>query len=172
MQNTEREMRSRIEAALKAGTVPEPLIPAGQDVHGFSNLMLDVIRLTSSEFWAKASHVAKASALALWCYAWLQCPAGSLPNDPAVWARVANVPLKRMKAMTAKPGPGSPMHGFILCSDGRWYHPTICADALRVLQTRANKQTAANARWNRDILNRPIGQGTAWQRRQANGNEW
>lgn len=102
---------------------PKPLVPANVDLRDFAWMPLDVMRLANSETWAKANGWEAKAAVNLWCRAWHQVPAGSLPNDDAILALWAGVPdFQAVKEVA--------MRRFILCRDGRFYHRTICEKAL------------------------------------------
>ena len=87
--------------------------------------MLNVERLMASELVALSSHEVIAAALLLWCRAWKQMPAASLPDDERVIAAFAKLPLARFRKLAKQI-----MRGFIKCSDGRWYH-SILAESAR-----------------------------------------
>lgn len=107
--------------------------------------MLDTEQLRQSELWAISTGEEFKAAVGLWCRAWLQKPPGSLPHDDRVlaswsgagkrWAKVREVALR----------------GFVLCSDGRLYHPVLCQDAHRAWGRRTSyRERASNAaavRW-------------------------
>lgn len=95
------------------------------DVREFNGFMLDVEKLTASELVALSSGEEFKAAVMLWCRAWKQVPAGSLPNDDRVLAAFsgAGKQWKKVKEMA--------LRGFVLCSDGRLYHQTLCEDARR-----------------------------------------
>ena len=106
--------------------LPEPLVPAEVDCTDLDGFMLNVERLMASELVALATHEAVAAALFLWCRAWKQRPAASLPNDDRVLAAFARLPIPRFKKLR-----DDVMRGFVLCSDGRFYHRTLAEEALR-----------------------------------------
>jgi hypothetical protein len=109
---------------------PEPLVPPGTDLSKFDWLPLNVEHLLASELVAIGTPEECWAALMLWCRAWQQIPAGSLPNDERVlasfsgagkrWSRVREIALR----------------GFILCSDGRLYHRYLCTWVLRAQMKR------------------------------------
>jgi Protein of unknown function (DUF1376) len=109
---------------------PEPLVPAEVDLHGMSGFMLDVDRLLASELVALGTAEECWHALMLWCRAWQQKPAGSLPNDDRILAAFsgAGSRWRKVKAMA--------MRGFVLCSDGRYYHPVLAAEVMRAWKKR------------------------------------
>lgn len=108
----------------------EPLVEAHVDLRAIAPYMpLDVVRFRDCDFIAQENAAGVVAGLLLWAAAWHQVPAGSLPDDEIVLARYAgyrhNLDAFRSLRSTS-------MHGFVLCSDGRWYHPVICDKALEV----------------------------------------
>lgn len=102
-----------------------PLVPSNCDLRGFPFMPLDVDRLLDSDFNALATGKEFKAGFSLWCNSWLQVPAGSLPNDDKAIAFLAGVKTgwKAIRPMA--------MRGWVLCSDGRWYHPVIAEKATR-----------------------------------------
>lgn len=101
----------------------EPLVPADVDLKGFPGFMLDAEALLASELVALATPEEIAAALMLWCRAWQQVPHGSLPNDERVLAAFS-------KAKNWKKVRDMALRGFVLCSDGRLYHKTLCIKVM------------------------------------------
>lgn len=100
-----------------------PLIPDGVDLKGFPGFVLDVEALLASELVALATPEEVAAALMLWCRAWQQTPHGSLPNDERVLAAFSrSKSWKKVRDMA--------LRGFVLCSDGRLYHKTLCEKVM------------------------------------------
>lgn len=105
---------------------PPPLVPAEVDLTQFDGFMLNTERLLGSELLALATGEEFRAAVVLWCRAWKQVPAASLPDDDRILARFANVNFtawRKIKTMA--------LRGFIKCSDGRLYHKVLANDALR-----------------------------------------
>ena len=121
--------------------LPSPLVPADIDVRELPGFMLNTERLMASELVALSSHEAVAAALFLWCRAWKQVPAASLPNDERVIAAFARLPLGRFKKLRAEV-----LRGFVLCDDGRLYHRVLAVEALNAF----NKKHAFRARREKD----------------------
>jgi hypothetical protein len=111
---------------------PEPFVPANTDVSSLARFMLNIEHLLASELVATASPEECWAALMLWCHAWKQVPAGSLPNDDRVLTAFSRAG-RRWAKVRAKA-----LHGFVLCSDGRLYHPFLCAEVLRAEKTLKN----------------------------------
>ncbi len=82
---------------------------------------LDVGRLMDSDQFAIATGDEFKAAMALYAKSWLQVPAASLPHDDRVLAHLAGGysqrKWSRIKAVA--------LRGWLLCSDGRLYHPVI-----------------------------------------------
>lgn len=108
--------------------LPEPLVPAMVDLRDLDGFMLNTQQLLASELWALTRQAPEAfrAAAALWCQAWKQVPAASLPDDEATLAAFAELPLARFRKLR-------PLvtRGFVLCNDGRLYHHVLAADALK-----------------------------------------
>lgn len=108
--------------------LPAPLVPASVDLRAYDWFPLKHKRLRKSAFWARASDTAKAISLELWCEAYEQVPAGSVPDDDhqlSDWAGYGRRDLTQWLAVKAEV-----MSAWVRCSDGRWYHPTLCEVAL------------------------------------------
>ena len=122
--------------------LPAPFASAEIDCTDLDGFMLNVERLMASELVALASHEAIAAALFLWCRAWKQKPAASLPNDDRVLAAFARLPLARFKKIRH-----DVMRGFVLCSDGRLYHRVLADEArnafARKMKFRDKRETDA-----------------------------
>jgi hypothetical protein len=113
--------------------LPEPLTPAEIDLTGFPSFGLNVERLLASELVALCSPQEGWAALMLWSRAWQQKPPGSLPNDERVLAAFSRAKSwKQVRVMA--------LRGFVLCSDGRLYHPMLAAEAMRCWESRLKHQ--------------------------------
>jgi hypothetical protein len=108
---------------------PEPFTTRDMDVRNLDGFMLNFEKLFSSELWAltKNSGNALRGALALWCKSWKQLPPASLPDDERILAAFADMPLARFRRLRPLV-----MHGFTLCSDGRFYHRVVADQVLKV----------------------------------------
>jgi hypothetical protein len=105
-------------------TPPEPLVPAEVDLVGMAFMPLDVARVLDSDLFALSTGEEFKAAVALWCKSWTQVPAGSLPNNDRVLAHLSGTHSRwaKLKAQA--------LHGWLLCADGRLYHPVIAEKAL------------------------------------------
>ena len=105
--------------------LPDPLVPEDCDCTNLPGFLLNVERLMASELVALSSHEVIAAALFLWCRAWKQKPAASLPDDDRVLASFARMPLVKFRKLREKI-----LHGFVKCSDGRLYHRFLATEAM------------------------------------------
>lgn len=110
---------------------PEPMTSADIDVAGLDGFMLNAQRLLASELWALSTGDEFKAAMGLWCRAWQQTPAGSLPNDPRILASFASLTRNRWESVK-----GMALRGFVLCSDGRLYHRVLCDEVRTAYEKR------------------------------------
>lgn len=118
-------------------TSTEPLTPPDLDLRDFDWMPLDVARLRDSDLSVLASGDAFRAAVLLWCAAWHQVPAGSLPKEDRLLANYAGYgrDLKGWASVRT-----DAMHGFIECTDGRYYHPVVSAKAIEADEQRNKKR--------------------------------
>lgn len=121
--------------------LPEPMTPADCDLRGLPFMPLDVIRLADSDLFALSTGDEFKSAVALWCKAWLQVPAASLPDDDRILAHLSTAGSRwaKVKAMA--------LRGWVKCSDGRLYHPTVADKARQAWKARQAQRARAEKRW-------------------------
>jgi hypothetical protein len=106
---------------------PSPLVDAQIELRDFPFLPLDVVRLRDSDLAIQATGEEFRAAVLLWCAAWHQVPAASLPDHDgtlAVYAgfgRGGDESWKRVRA--------GALRGFVRCSDGRLYHRLLADKA-------------------------------------------
>ena len=130
--------------------LPDPLVPPEIDLREFSWMKLDVVRLRNSTLALSCSAAGIGGAFMLWTGAWHQLPAGSLPDSDRAHARMAHVDRDEWEAGLREEA----MHGWILCSDGRWHHPVVAEMALdawnekraKRAQTKKARSTALKSR--------------------------
>lgn len=110
--------------------IPHPLVPAEVDLNGMSYMPLEISRLMNSDLFVLSTGDEFKAAVALWCKSWQQVPAASLPNNDRILAHLSGAFQKwnKLKAMA--------MQGWILCSDGRFYHPVVAEKALSAWEQR------------------------------------
>ena len=99
-----------------------PLTPIDCELQGFPFTPVFRARLFGSSFHARATDAEWRSGVTLWLKSWDQVPAGSLPDDDIDLCRLAELgrDLKTWKKLRA-----GAMRGWVLCSDGRLYHPVV-----------------------------------------------
>ena len=96
------------------------------DLRDFQFMPLDVVRLRDSDFAITATGDEFKAGVLLWCAAWHQVPAGSLPDNDLMLASFAGYgrdiqAWAGVKIMA--------LHGFSKGEDGRLYHSVICEKA-------------------------------------------
>ena len=113
---------------------PTPLTTTDMDVVGYDGFMLNVERLMTSELWALSSGDEFKAALSLWCRAWKQSPAGSLPDDDRILRAFSGAGAKwpKVRAMATR--------GFVRCMDGRLYHRVLCEDVQRAAKAKSDRK--------------------------------
>lgn len=115
-----------------------PLTPSDLDLRNFAYMPLDVVRLRDSEIAVISSGEEFRAAVLLWCSAWHQVPAASLPDDDRVLASLAGFGRDLDGWMEVKE---VALRGFVTCSDGRLYHPVIAEKALEADDKRRSYQS-------------------------------
>jgi len=91
---------------------------------------LDVRRLRDSKFASTPKGDAFRAGVLLWCAAWHQVPAASLPDDDVELANLAGYGRMPISVKEWKKVRAEALNGFVLCSDGRLYHDVIAEKAL------------------------------------------
>lgn len=128
-------------------TEPEgiaPLTPPGCDLRDFPHTPLFRSRLFGSTFHARANDAEWRAGVTLWLKSWDQVPAGSLPADDVDLCRLAE--LARDLKTWAKVKLGA-LRGWLLCTDGRLYHPVVAEGVNTALEAKAKQRAkTANAR--------------------------
>lgn len=126
--------------------LPDPPIPAAIDLRTFDDMPLDVRALRDSDTAAEVTDQAFRAAVMLWCSAWHQIPAASLPNDDRKLAGLAGYgrDMRGWKRVRTQA-----LRGFQLCSDGRLYHLYMCEKAIKAWKLKNVNTGKANGRWNK-----------------------
>ncbi len=121
-----------------------PLVPPEVDLTVYKSMPLEFERLFQSDTWVLGTPEQRVACIYLWCKSWHQVPAASLPNDDRILAEYsrAGARWKKMKEHC--------MRGWMLCSDGRWYHPVVAEKALDS--------------WDKLLINRQRGKNSAAKR--------
>lgn len=103
---------------------------------------LETTKLRESELVAISTGDEFKAAVLLWAKSWSEIPAGSLPDDDRILMKASGYfgsHFSRIKSAA--------LRGWILCSDGRFYHPLICDLAETAANRRRKRSDAANSRW-------------------------
>ncbi|MFT6428824.1 MAG: hypothetical protein ACJAVC_002114 [Brevundimonas sp.] len=114
-----------------------PLTPTDCDLQDFPFMPLHVARLRDSDLAAEEHPEACWYAVMLWSAAWHQLPAGSLPDNETILARLCGLgrDLKTFRKHRA-----GAMRGFVLCDDGRLYHPIVAEQALAAWESKKQQR--------------------------------
>lgn len=99
--------------------LPEPLTPSDCDLRRFESVPLEIIHPNLTQLAGECNDTVYRSVMALILWSWHLKPAGSFENHPRL-SRVANVTQQWWTRNKEKV-----LQYFVLCSDGRWYHPGI-----------------------------------------------
>lgn len=132
-----------------AEVLPEPLVPVDTDLRDFPYMPLDVVRLRDSGLSAAPDGEVFRACVLSWCVSWHQVPAASLPDDDAdlAWLLGYGRDVRGWKKLRST----GALRGWIKCSDGRLYHPTVAEKALEASQKRrsakAKGMAGASKRW-------------------------
>ncbi len=116
--------------------LPAPMTPADCDLREYAWMPLHGQKLFGSVFNDIATDAEFRTALRLWWAAWQECPTGSLPADDAALARRADFGKDIKSWLKVK---ARALHGFVLCSDGRLYHPLLCEEAVQSYEAKLKK---------------------------------
>ena len=128
-----------------------PLTPSDCDLRDFQFMPLDIVRLFSSEFHARATDAEWRAGVTLWLKSFHQVPAASLPDDDVQLCRLAELgrDLKAWRKLRA-----GALHGWVVADDGRLYHPVVAEKANEAWDRkkfqRERSRRASQARWARD----------------------
>lgn len=114
----------------------QPLTPPDCDLTDFQYMELDVRRLRDSRFAATPSGDAFRAGIMLWCAAWHQVPAASLPDDDVELANLAGYGRMPISVKEWKKVRAEALYGFVKCADGRLYHPVIAEKAIAAFDSK------------------------------------
>lgn len=117
--------------------LPSPLTPTDADLRAFPFTPIFRSRLFGSSFHARVNDSEWRAGVTLWLKSWDQVPAGSLPNDDIDLCRLAE--LGRDLRAWKKHRDGA-LRGWILCSDGRLYHPVVAEGVNEALDGKRKQQ--------------------------------
>jgi hypothetical protein len=100
---------------------------------------VDIVRLFDSDIFALSTGDEFKAAFTLWGKAFLQVPAGSLPDDDRILAHLTGTGNRWAKLRPMA------LRGWIKCSDGRLYHPVVTEKALEAWEGRMAMRSRTEA---------------------------
>lgn len=122
-----------------------PPVPPDADLRDFDYMPLEVRRLRDSDL-SGADAEGFRLAVLLWCAAWHQVPAGSLPNDARMVAHLAGFGRDVRALMSSWRRGGA--SGWQLYTDGRLYHGVVAEKVRGALGRSQSAKRSALTRWN------------------------
>lgn len=141
---------------------PAPLTPPDCDLRDFAFMPLEVRRLLTSETWVLGTAEEKVAALSLWCEAWHQVPAASLPDNERMLAHLSGAGSGWRKVREHA------LRGWVKCADGRLYHPVVAEKAneswAKKEAQRERSRRANAARWGSGSARRDVPGGVETDR--------
>ncbi len=119
---------------------PAPLVPIGVDVRDAPDFRFNIARMLDSDWYHSCSTREALAGINLHARAIHQVPAGSLPGADGLLARLADFgrDVDGWHEVKAKA-----LEGWVLCADGRWYHPDVARNALHIWIGRLEKRRAS-----------------------------
>jgi hypothetical protein len=115
----------------------EPMTPPEADLQDFPFMPLHVARLRDSDLAAEGHPEGCWYAVLLWAASWHQLPAGSLPDNDAVLARLCGL---GRDLRTFRKRRDDALRGFVKCSDGRLYHPVVAEQVVAAWQSKLEQR--------------------------------
>ena len=135
---------------VRPGDRPPPMVPAEVDLPDMPKGMLP-LNVCKSEWGITATGDEFRTGIALWTASFHEKPAGSLPSDDRLLARLADFGRDVQGFMQVRE---KALEGWIECGDGRLYRRSVAIEALAFWIQRLVKRKAAaigNAsRWDKD----------------------
>lgn len=113
------------------------MLPPDADLQDFPFMPLHVARLRDSDLAAEGDPEGCWYAVLLWAASWHQLPAGSLPDNDAVLTKLCGL---GRDVRTFRKHRGDALRGFVLCSDGRLYHPVVAEQALAAWESKLRQR--------------------------------
>jgi hypothetical protein len=111
--------------------LPLPPVPIDANLTHFDDMPLEVRRFRDSAIAGANAEVFRCSVL-LWCAAWHQIPAGSLPSDDAELCRLVGLgrDLRTWRKLRK-----DVLRGWRQFSDSRLYHRVVCEKVIGALNS-------------------------------------
>ena len=120
--------------------LPPPPVPLEADLTHFDNMPLEVRRLRDSGLAGVEDGEIFRCAVLLWCAAWHQLPAGSLPDADAELCRLVGLGRDLRTWRRLRP---DVLRGWRRFADGRLYHPVVSEKVI------ASWNSTLRERWRR-----------------------
>ena len=119
-----------------------PLTGPDCDLRDFSFMPIEIDRLFNSEFHAFSEAEAWRAGVTLWLKSYHQVPAASIPDNDIALTRLAELGRDVKAWLEIK---DAALRGWILCDDGRLYHPVVAEKALEawIAKLEHRKRSAA-----------------------------
>lgn len=124
--------------------LPAPPIPADADLRHFPCVSINAADLRNSDMAIEGDPADNWFCIILMMAAWHQLPAGSLPDDDAKLAYLAGMGRDLRGWKKRRKGA---LRGWVLCSDGRLYHPMLVEAVQEALQKSQRGRRSAENRW-------------------------
>lgn len=126
---------------------PPPLVPKDVDLRNFADMPLEVMRLRDSDLRRLSTGDEFKAGIVLWCAAWHQMPAGSLPDNDTELADLAAIGTGKPAVRAWLKLRAMALRGWVRCSDGRLYHPRMAQKAVTAWKAkRARVESTMKAR--------------------------
>lgn len=125
-------------------SLPLPPVPPDLDLRAFPKMFMDTGIVLGSELAdaEKTTPDAFRAAILLQFMSWQNVPASSIPGDERRLAALIGVSTQKWKTIRE-----CVLKGFVLCSDGRFYHEAVVEEALAASSYRSKQRARANKRW-------------------------
>jgi len=122
-------------------------VPSDCDLRSFPFLPLDVVRLRDSRLALRSTGDEFKAAVLLWCAAWHQVPAGSLPDDEIELAALAGCGPGKAGAKAWAKVRDMALHGWAKGNDGRLHHAVIGEKVAEAWRQKQAQRAKAEKRW-------------------------
>ena len=146
--------------------LPEPPVPADADLRHFPSMQIDVRAVRDGQLAPIQDAQAFTVTMLAYCVAWHQLPAGSLPDDDLMLARLLSSSLARWRRLRPLV-----LAGWKKCRDGRLYHPELAEKVRRAADLSRRQSSNARAPNARQILDRQANQGSHGLATRQTGGE-
>lgn len=122
-----------------------PMVPLEVDLRDLQWMPLDVVRLRDSGLASDETPEACWAAVLLWCAAWHQVPAASIPDNEQWQAKACGYVARGRIDPAWKQVRDGALRNFVMCSDGRLYHTHLAAKALESWQWKQSQRSKTAA---------------------------